>query len=336
MGVFGRAYGLTCDNLLSLQLVTADARIVSCDAHRDADLFWACRGGGGGNFGIVTSFTFRVRPIPPISLFTLEWPWTAAADVTAAWQHWLPGTPDELWSNCQLLAGSGTPRLRVTGVSCTTPATLTAALGPLRAAIGTSPTYDFVGPEQFLDAMLIEAGCEGSTVAACHLPSQNPAGTLSRAAFDAKSAYVSSPMGDAAIGIVVDAVGTLATRAPGAGGGFVFASYGGAVNRVAPDAPAFVHRRELAGVQYSVTWVPGASPALVAAATAWLDRAAEQVAPYVHGAYQNYVDPSLADWAQAYYGANLPRLVRVKRAVDPDDVFHFAQSIPTHLPGRSG
>ncbi|MGH9088053.1 MAG: FAD-binding oxidoreductase [Acidimicrobiales bacterium] len=192
VGVLGRNYGLTCDQLVSLDVVTADGRLVRCDASRHPDLFWASRGGGGGNFGIATSFTFRVHPIPPIALFTMDWPWTAAGDVLSAWQEWLPGTPPALWSNCQLLAGAGTARCRVNGVFCGQVPALSAALAPLHTAIGSAPTYDFVGPSGYLDAMLVEAGCEGKTVAQCHLPSQDPAGTLSRASFAAKSAYVSA------------------------------------------------------------------------------------------------------------------------------------------------
>ncbi len=69
----------------------------------------------------------------------------------------------------------------------------------------------------------------------------------------------------------------------------------------------------------------------MAAANAWLQQTQTQLAPYAHGAYQNYIDPTLADWRQEYYGSNLPRLVEVKRTYDPDDIFHFAQSIPTSL-----
>ena len=91
IGVFGRKYGLTCDNLKAVEMVTADARVVTADAGSHTDLLWASKGGGGGNFGVVTSFTFDVHPIPDIALFTLEFPWSAAADVLGAWQHWMPG-----------------------------------------------------------------------------------------------------------------------------------------------------------------------------------------------------------------------------------------------------
>ena len=336
IGVFGRKYGLTCDNLRTVEMVTADSRVVTADAADHADLLWASKGGGGGNFGVVTSFTFDAHPIPDISLFTLQYPWSAAADVLGEWQRWMPGTPPELWSNCQLLssgtAGGAEPlSVRVTGVLAGTAPTLTGLLGPLTGAVGTAPTFRFVGPESYLNAMLIEAGCEGSSVEACHLPSQDPAGTLSRSGFAAKSNYIDAAMPSAGLQTVVDAVSTLSQTQPGSGGGLVFDSYGGAINAVRPDSTAFVHRDALACIEYSVSWGPGASASVMADAQAWLGETQGQLAPYSHGAYQNYIDPTLADWQQAYYGSNLPRLVDVKRSYDPDDVFHFAQSIPTSL-----
>ncbi len=333
VSVFSRRYGLTCDQLTAVRIVTADGRLLTCDRDHHEDLFWACRGGGGGNFGIVTSFEFRVHRIPEVALFTLQWPWGAAADVLGAWLHWTAEAPDEVWSNCQLLsAGSaGGTSVKVTGVFCGSASTLTSLLRPLRAAVATAPTVDFVGPEGYLPAMLVEAGCEGMSVAACHLPSQNPAGTLSRAAFQAKSAYFTSMPPDRGITAVVDAITAVDEEVPDVGGGIVFDAYGGAVNRVAPDATAFVHRDALACAQWSFFWGTGASASLVAAGGSWLASTARSLGPYVHGAYQNYIDPTLADWQRAYYGSNLPRLVKVKRRVDPDDFFHFAQSVPTRL-----
>ena len=333
VSVFSRRYGLTCDQLDAVRIVTADGKILTCDRERHEDLFWACRGGGGGNFGVATSFTFRVHTIPPIALFTLQWPWAAATDVLGAWLHWTAGAPDELWSNCQLLSAgtAGGETVKVTGVLCGSARTLTTLLRPLRAAVATAPVVDFVGPESYLPAMLVEAGCEGTSVAACHLPSENPAGILSRASFGAKSAYVTSMPPDRGIAAAVDAVTILDQEVPEVGGGIVFDAYGGAVNRVAPDATAFVHRDALACAQWSYFWGTGATHSVIAAGSSWLASTGRSLAPYVHGAYQNYIDPTLTDWARAYYGANLPRLVKVKRKVDPDDFFHFAQSIPTSL-----
>jgi hypothetical protein len=179
--------------------------------------------------------------------------------------------------------------------------------------------------------MLLEAGCEGSTVAQCHLPSQNPAGTLQRTSFDAKSAYINAAIPSAGTTAIVGAVESLNQQVPQVGGGFAFDSYGGVINQVAADATAFVHRDALACIQYSVTWPTGSPASVTGASTSWLTSAQTMLAPYAEGAYQNYIDPTLADWQQAYYGSNLPRLVQVKHRYDPDDFFRFAQSIPVRL-----
>ena len=117
---------------------------------------------------------------------------------------------------------------------------------------------------------------------------------------------------------------------PGAGGGVVFDGYGGVINRVAADQTAFVHRSAVSCAQYSLTY-PSSPPSSSArtAASAWLQHLHQVFEPVTLGSYQNYIDPTLADWQQAYYGSNLPRLQKVKRAYDPEDVFTFAQSI-TH------
>jgi FAD/FMN-containing dehydrogenase len=333
IGVLGRRYGLACDNVSSLDIVTADGRLLTCNAGQNADLYWASRGGGGGNFGIVTSFTFDVHPIPDIALFTLDWPWASAATVLDAWLRWLPTTPDELWANCQLDSSGGAgggPSVRVTGVYAGSVSDCTAALAPLRSAVGVAPSDQFVGPETYERAMMIEAGCENLSVAQCHLPSQNPAGTLDRSTFAAASAYVFQPFPSAALDASTQAVAS-ANPTP-FGGALLFDGYGGAIARVNRDATAFAHRSAIAGIQYFTSWGPSAPGSVADAATAWLASSSSALAPYTAGAYVNYIDPAQPDYLAAYYGTNLARLVGVKKTVDPDDVFHFAQSIPTALP----
>jgi len=332
IGVFGRLFGLTCDNIVSFDVVTADSRLLTADAQQNEDLFWASRGGGGGNFGVTTSFTFKVHPIPPITLFTLIWPWAAATQVLGSWLSWSPESPDAMWSNCQLLSGGPSGlELRVTGVYAGTTAACTAALEPLLRATGPAPSSEFVGPEQYLNAMLIEAGCEGSTVAQCHLPSQSPSGTLTRSAFNAKSAYLSAALPSAGIEAVVEAVIDLSQSLPSVGGGVVFDAYGGAIARTGAADTAFVHRDAISAIEYSFNWAPGVPQSVITQGDLWLAKLQQSLAPYSAGSYVNYIDPTLANWQQAYYGANLPRLASVKKSVDPDDTFHFAQSIPVSL-----
>jgi FAD/FMN-containing dehydrogenase len=334
IGVLGRNYGLTCDAIRKLEIVTADGRLLTCDGGSQPDLYWASRGGGGGNFGVVTSFTFTAHPIPELTLFTVDWPWAAAADALGGWIRWLHTAPDEVWSNFQLLsAGSSGLIARSSGVLVGGKATLTSLVNRLVADVGSPPSSTFVGgPDPYLHVMLVEAGCETESVAQCHLRSQNPAGTLQRSAYAAKSAYVAKPLPGPGLAAAVDAVEHLHAEHPGLGGGLAFDAYGGAINRVRADATAFVHRNVICAIQATVSWGSVPSGPAFAAGEGWLATAAKALSPYTTGgAYQNYIDPHLKNWQRAYYGSNLNRLTKVKRTYDPDNTFHFPQSIPLHV-----
>ncbi len=336
-GVLGRKLGLTCDSLQSAQVVLASGTTVTCDEGHHSDLFWALRGGGGGSFGVVTSFTFVTHPLGPVGslgLFTLVWPWSAASAVTEAWQSWAPEAPDALWSNCLLVASQSTPSgdaaaARVTGVYLGAQSNLQVLVDALVSEVGTSPFTNFVGSAGYLDTMQIEGGCEGDSIAACHLPSQNPAGRLTRAPFVAKSNIIDSKLSRSGISALLAAVEQRQSSPVLSGGGVVLDASGGVINRVAPDATAYVHRRALATLQYSANWTVTSPASLVEANRAWIKAAWESMQPFVSsGAYSNYADPDLVGWQQAYYGSNFARLTRVKSVYDPENVFHFPQSIP--------
>ena len=331
VGVFGRKFGLTSDNLRAASFVTAHAEKITADADDHHDLLWASQGGGGGNFAIATSLEFTVHAMPPVSLFTLRFPWAAAPTMLEAWQRWIEAAPDELWSNCLLLS-QGTSGLlaEISGVYCGSERALGALLKPLTSSIG-APIYRFQASDEYLSAMMAEAGCSGLAVAACHLAAPGTHGTLSRSAFSAKSSYVTTPMSSARASQLVDAVATLAARAPTLGGSLAFDAYGGVINRIPSDQTAFVHRDKVAGIQATYSWTSDTPPSIINAGRDWLSWLQSRVLDPAAGAYQNYIDPTLSDWRDAYYGANLDRLVRVKRVYDQDNFFSFAQSIPTSL-----
>jgi FAD/FMN-containing dehydrogenase len=330
VGVLGRKYGLTADTIEEVTVVTADARVLRAGPSSEPDLYWACRGGGGGNFGVVTSFHLATQPIPPLALFTLEFPWAAAGDLLGAWARWMTNAPEELWSNCLLLsAGASGMIARSTGVFVGETSSLASLVNGLAGAVGATPTTNFVGAETYLRAMFVEAGCAEITLAQCRLSGPGSAGTLGRSAFAAKSAYLAKAPPPAGIAAITAAVENLHNELPELGGGLAFDAMGGAINAVAPDATAFVHRDALCGVQISGSWGSGTDTSTAAAVQDWLVQTASAIAPYTNGeAYQNYIDPTLADWQSAYYGANLPRLESIRRRYDPDAVFNFAQAIP--------
>jgi FAD/FMN-containing dehydrogenase len=332
VGVVSRAYGLTCDNLESVQVVTADGQVRDCDASQNADLYWACRGGGGGNFGVATSFTFRTHPVSDIALFFLSWPWSSADRVIAGWQSWGPHAPDALWSNLHLSAspGGGTPTIQVGGTYLGSVSGLEAELDRLYSAVGSDSTSPYVESTSYLHAMLVEAGCAELSVAGCHLPWQAAGGQLSRGPELAKSDFFTTPLSGSAIGTLLSGVENLQSvpGAAGGSGGVAFDACGGAINRVAPGDTAFVHRNALFLAQYTTTWNTGASAAGAGQQAAWQREFYASMRPYASGqCYQNYIDPSLTDWQQAYYGANYPRLTQVKATYDPNHLFRFPQAI---------
>jgi FAD/FMN-containing dehydrogenase len=337
VGVTARAYGLTCDNLESLQIVTANGAVLTAtaEAAQHGDLFWACQGGGGGNFGVVTSFTFRTMPAPEPVLFSLSWPWSQAARVVAGWQSWAPHAPDAMWSNLHLAAAPGgrTPTVRVGGCYLGSDAGAASLLNQLYAKVGSSPSSHFLSfPQSFLSAMLAEAGCSSLGVQACHLPSYVSGGKLSRQPQFAKSDYFTTPLSGSGISTLLAGIVALQRVAGAAGGvgGIAFDALGGAVNRVKPGATAFVHRNALFGAQYTTDWTNGASTTGINNQHIWLRKFWASLRPYASGqAYQNYIDPDLTNWQQAYYGANYARLLGIKKKYDPTRLFTFPQAIGT-------
>ena len=336
-GVMSRAYGLTCDNLESLQIVTANGAVLTATAspQQHGDLFWACQGGGGGNFGVVTSFTFRTVPAPQPVLFSLSWPWSQAARVVAGWQSWAPHAPDAMWSNLHLAAvpGGSVPAVNVGGCYLGSDADAANLLNQLQAKVGSSPSSHFLSfPQPFLTAMLAEAGCSSLGFQACHLPWYAGGGKLSRQPQFAKSDYFTVPLSNSGIATLLAGIVALQRVAGAAGGvgGIAFDALGGAVNRVKPGATAFVHRNALFGAQYTTDWKNGAGATGINNQHAWLRRFWSSMRPYASGqAYQNYIDPDLANWQQAYYGGNYARLVAIKRKYDPAGLFTFPQAIGT-------
>jgi FAD/FMN-containing dehydrogenase len=332
VGVVSRAYGLTSDNLVQAQIVTADGRIRTCDSRSDPDLFWACRGGGGGNFGVATSFTFTTHPVSGVVLFFLSWPWSQAARVIAAWQSWAPDGPDQLWSNLHLsaAAGAGTPTVQVGGTYLGSVTDAASQLQKLYGAVGAAPSSHFLENTTYLHAMLVEAGCASLSVDACHLPGQTAGGQLTRQPQYSKSDFFTQPLGSTAIGTMLSGVEKLLAAGPASSGrgGVAFDALGGAVNRVGAGASAFVHRDGLFLAQYTTDWSEGAPAAAVSRQHAWLRSLHGAAHRYASGqAYQNYIDPDLTGWRQAYYGANYPRLAQVKARYDPGRLFRFPQAI---------
>ncbi|UYQ63023.1 FAD-binding oxidoreductase [Streptomyces peucetius] len=333
-GVTSRAYGLTCDSMTEATIVTADGKRLVVSANENKDLFWALRGAGNGNFGVVTGFRFRTHPAPETVSAFLNWPWQKAEPVLAAWQRWGPGQPDEIWSSLHLAAGPGgsRPTLSVAAFTLGSQGDLQNALDRLADAVGSPASSVALRPRSYRDAMLGYANCLSLTEEQCRLPGTTPGrdrqGALPRETYASASDFYDRDItagGRRALIAAAEAFTRIPAGASGGGGSIALTALGGAINRVDPLATSFVHRRSRMLAQYIAAWRPGTEGT---SQQAWLKDTHASMRRYASGAaYQNYADPTLTDWRRAYYGPALDRLTRLKRQYDPDRLFDFPQAL---------
>ena len=325
IGLSARKLGLTSDSLRAVELITASGDSEVASAEENPALFWACRGGGGGNFGVVTAFHFDVHSVGDVAIYDFRWDWEHARAVADAWQRFAPKAPDELFSILKL-ANAATDPKREPAPFVTSygqffgPASeLRDLLEPLLAAGG--PATQRVAEMSYLDAQAYWAGCEDGP--------ERCAANVERVSYKAKSQYVSKQLPDAGIETMIDWVERWPGSSSAGGGAVQLDPAGGAINAFSPRATAFVHRDQLFHCQYLAHWGRDDPPQVVDAARTWIADFDASMRRFSSGsAYQNYIDPDLAGWERAYYGENLPRLMKIRSKYDPDGVFDFPQSIP--------
>jgi FAD/FMN-containing dehydrogenase len=320
MGLAARRFGLTCDNVTGVTIVTADGHVRRCDARSSPDLYWASRGGGGGNFGVVSSFELAAHPVASASWFFVSWPWASAAEALDAWQRFAPTTTSRLTSILTLSTGTGGPFVRAFGQFFGPVSRLRSLIAPLTNVAGARLS---IGSSSYLDLIKRWAGCLEQSLAQCHTVGAAPGGALARARFAARSDYVARPLPAAGRSAMIRAIERRQSQGGGSGA-LVCDAYGGAINRVAEDATAFVHRDQLFCIQELAYFRASAQ----AVGLAWLRSVGHALSPYVSGqAYQGYIDPTLTSWRRAYYGGNYSRLLTIKDRYDPERVFAFPQGI---------
>lgn len=303
-GYLARPYGLACDNVLSIDLVNAQGRQIHADMQQNAEVFWACRGGGGGSFGAVTGYRLRLHELASVFTFNIKFPQLSlqrAAAIMKEWQAWAPQAPQSIDSNLVIAKDpNGGILLRCAGQSIGSSQELRRELKFLSSASPVRRTY--------LDSITYFAGGQNGW----NYPSYPMKG---------KSDYATSPLTDAGLSTLMNEVGT-------SSGIYVICdSYGGAIADTASDATAFAHRHgTLYCIQYGSDW---ANPSDTPRRLSEMRACYAAMRPYVSGAaYVNYCDVDLADWQNAYWGQNLTRLKQIKSTFDPDNVFRHAQSVP--------
>jgi FAD/FMN-containing dehydrogenase len=327
LGVLGRKFGLTCDHLVSVELVLADGSVVTCDDEHDADVFWAMRGAGKGNFGVATSFVFRPQPAPDMVNFYLVWPISQGVTVTDVWQRWAPFAPDDVAAG---LAYSATPGaddaivIELYGAIAGPADVANAMLDDFVAKVGMDPVSSSIEPLTYRGTAEYQAEL---LAAANQQVEWSPGVTVDRQG----PRWTKSEFFDRLLPL--DAIDGLVRTfvdgwRPGQYRGLEWAPWGGAYNRVPVDATAFAHRQQLFSLKHAILLGLDADEQSWRDGAAWADKSWLSVHPWASGrVYPNFPDPELDNWAWAYHAENLDRLRKVKAQYDPDNFFRFSQSI---------
>ncbi|MGP4088700.1 FAD-binding oxidoreductase [Streptomyces sp. KR55] len=331
-GLLTRYAGIASDTVRAARVVLASGRHVRVSPDRHADLYWAIRGGGGGNFGIVTSYELDPLPVTELSRATLEWSYDAAVDVLDAWARWIVDAPRTVGGSAVVAlpdaAPGNTPLVSVLLGSMGGPEVLAAEAARLVSAVGRAPVRQQTTTKPYVTAMMEQYGCGDYSVPQCHRTGSGPEARLPRAAFATERSRLFD--GPPARTMWEDVVGLFdQVRVPGQRHLLQVGALGGAANDPGRTDTAYVHRDTLFNV--SCLGVIAAGPvdeSARAAARQWADTGFGVLDPHANGeTYQNFIDPRLENWRSAYYAENYARLVEVKRRYDPYRLFRFPQSI---------
>ena len=296
-------YGLTCDNLLSVDLVTADGQFRTANATENPELFWAIRG-GGGNFGVVTSFEFQLHPVGPTVLGGMVlYPITQAREVLHFYRDYAPNTPEDLTTFAALMTQpDGNPVVAILVGWFGSLEKGEQQLKPLRQF--GQPLADTVKPISY-----------------CQLQSMLDDGAPFGWYRYWKSGYFKE-LSDEFIDTVID----YAEKKTSPLTAMFLSHLHGAFARVSPEAMAFGLRESQWDFDITAQWT---EPTEADQHIAWTRDCWQAVKPFSRGVYVNYLDSDDGrSRVRAAYGANYNRLVAVKRKYDPNNFFRHNKNIP--------
>jgi FAD/FMN-containing dehydrogenase len=310
LGWLNGKHGLACDNLLSADVVTADGRLLTASEEENEDLFWGIRG-GGGNFGVVTSFEYRLHPVGPVLAGGLRYPAAKARDVLRFYHEFASGCPDELSTSALLgRAPDGSLVAGITVCYCGAIEEGERVLRPLRAF--GSPLEDGIRPMAY--TALQSAPDEGFPPGQQHYWKSSNLEHLS----------------DEAIEVMV----RLVKEMPSPSSGMGLQQMHGAASRVDPAATAFPHRDEHYDLLMLSQW---ANPADSEENVRWTRELFEAMQPFVgKGVYVNNLGEEEGDRVKEAYGEHYERLVALKDRYDPTNLFRLNQNVkPTAHSGAT-
>jgi FAD/FMN-containing dehydrogenase len=300
LGWFMGKYGLTIDNLLSVDLVTAEGRVLRASASEHPDLFWGVRG-GGGNFGIVTTFEFQLHPVGRILAGKVVYPLSHAREVLHFYRDYTSTAPDELTAYASLMTTPhGLPVIAINLCYC----------GPLEAGERLvepirrfgAPLADLIRPRSYL-----------------RMITQADAGAPAGRRYYEKARTLSDLSGEA-----IEALVEYATACTSPHSQILIQHVHGAASRVGPTETAFALRGESYVICILAAWDGGEADRH----RAWTHACWKALAPCASsGVYVNFLGQEGEEWVRAAYGVNYERLVALKNTYDPTNFFALNQNI---------
>jgi len=297
-------YGLTMDSLLAVDMVTADGRVLRASSDEHPDLFWAVRG-GGGNFGIVTSFEFRLHPVVTLLSGLIFYPMDRALEVLQLYREFSHTTPDELTTYAALATMPNGLAAAAIGVCyCGSLEEGERLIAPVRT-LG-SPLADMIRPMSYLELIsLLDAG-------------------VPRGHSYYSKAHSLKQLDDEAFQVMFDYSAMRTTPVEQ----IILQHVHGAASRIDPTATALALREEHYAFLIQTSWNEEGTADRADAHIDWTRRLWAEIEPFATAeTYTNYLEDEGEAQIRTSYGANYERLVRVKNAYDPTNFFHLNHNI---------
>lgn len=311
-GFLTRWLGMACDSLMAAEIVVTSgakwAKVINADLKNNSDLLWALRGAGNGNFGIVTSLTYKAAPLNSVAY--LQATWDGLSDVHGVfdtWQRTAPIADDRLGTQLEIHKGQ---ILLFAVLAEGSKARVQRLLAPILS----------VGKP----AVSVQVGNWGDVYAGFQVPTKDEP-----ANWKFFSQFTTEPFPRKAVSLIA----SFMRDAPSDDSNFFTQAFGGAVKRSSPrGGTAFPHRDALfysePGAGWGTRGQPDCDDPITSEAQAWIAEFSQALRPYVNGAYVNVPNIGMADWATAYWGSNFDRLRKIKAKYDPHNIFQYEQSIP--------
>lgn len=304
LGFLSRTFGLTCDVLKSITFLTADSKIIEVDEENFSDLFWALRGAGNGSYGIALGYTFQTFKVPSATFFELKWNWDPilVQQIFNAWQQWIQQLPETINPLLSLEYINGALGISIIGLK-----------------VGSDPFTEWQQPFQGLNPTVVLH--TGRYVDLAQFWADSPTAPFEKV----KSFMAFQPIPNAAIQLAINYFEQLRATQAKFQVVFEFMALGG---KLTQGDTAYFPRQATEWWHQTATWNEQEQEA---AALTSLRLFYDSVAPLVSNfCYSNDVDYDLgSSYLQAYYGDHVPRLIQIKDKYDPNNIFHWTQSIPT-------